>query len=117
MELEVALSVRALELEPVVVSARREDSRRGRRALNQFYRRYDWGQKTGFGERYYSVDFSETDHAAVGRAFGIQSWRVTEPGALEGALREALSCGAPALVDVVCQPLQEARAPVSEWIA
>jgi acetolactate synthase-1/2/3 large subunit len=81
---------------------------------------YGWikaGQKTGFGERYFSVDFSETDHAAVARAFGINAWRVTEPAALEGALREALESGGPALVDVVCQPLQEARAPVSEWIA
>ncbi len=81
---------------------------------------YGWikaGQKTGFGARYFSVDFGETDHAAVARAFGIDAWRVTEPGALEGALREAAASGAPALVDVVCQPLQEARAPVSEWIA
>jgi len=81
---------------------------------------YGWikaGQKTGFGERYYSVDFGETDHAAVARAYGIDAWRVTEPAMLEGALREALASGAPALVDVVCQPLHEARAPVSEWIA
>ena len=75
------------------------------------------GQKSGFGQRYYSVDFSETDHAAVARAFGIEAWRVTEPGALEGALRAALASNGPALVDVVCQPLQEANAPVSEWIA
>ena len=28
-----------------------------------------------------------------------------------------LAPGEPVLVDVICQPLQEARAPVSEWIA
>jgi len=75
------------------------------------------GQKTGFGERYFSVDFSQTDHAAVAGAYGIRSWSVSEPAQLEQSLRDALACGEPALVDVVCQPLQEANAPVSEWIA
>jgi acetolactate synthase-1/2/3 large subunit len=75
------------------------------------------GQKAGFGERYYSVDFSTTDHGAVAAAFGLDSWRVTEPERLEAALAAALASGGPALVDIVTQPLQEARAPVSEWIA
>ncbi len=75
------------------------------------------GQKAGFGARYYSVDFSPTDHAAVAAAFGLESWRVTEPEKLEGALGKALASGAPSLVDIVTQPLQDAEAPVSEWIA
>jgi acetolactate synthase-1/2/3 large subunit len=75
------------------------------------------GQKTGFGERYFSVDFGDTDHAAVARAFGLPAWRVTDPAALDGVLREAVASEGPCLVDVVCQPLHEARAPVSEWIA
>jgi acetolactate synthase-1/2/3 large subunit len=81
---------------------------------------YGWikaGQKTGFGGRYYSVDFSETDHAAVAAAFGVKSWRVEDPSALEGVLREAVAHDGPTLVDVICQPLHEARAPVSEWVA
>jgi acetolactate synthase-1/2/3 large subunit len=81
---------------------------------------YGWikaGQKTGFGERYFSVDFGATDHAAVASAFGVKSWRVEDPAKLRDALAAATASGAPALVDVVCQPLQEARAPVSEWIA
>jgi acetolactate synthase-1/2/3 large subunit len=81
---------------------------------------YGWikaGQKTGYGKRYFSVDFSATDHAAVASAYGVRSWRVTEPKALGAALREALAHGGPSLVDVVCQPLHEARAPVSEWVA
>ncbi|MET1083842.1 MAG: hypothetical protein ABWY12_12465 [Burkholderiales bacterium] len=40
-----------------------------------------------------------------------------DPAKLRDALAAATALGAPALVDVVCQPLQEARAPVSEWIA
>ena len=34
-----------------------------------------------------------------------------------GALRAAVETPGPALVDVISQPLQEARAPVSEWVA
>ncbi len=30
---------------------------------------------------------------------------------------EAIETDAPTLVDVVTQPLEEARAPVSEWVA
>jgi acetolactate synthase-1/2/3 large subunit len=81
---------------------------------------YGWikaGQKSGYGERYFSVDFGVTDHAKVAEAFGVRSWRVTNPGELAGALKQALARGAPSLVDVVCQPLHEAKAPVSEWVA
>jgi acetolactate synthase-1/2/3 large subunit len=75
------------------------------------------GQKAGFGERYYSVDFSETDHAGVAAAFGIKSWRVADPDQLAGVLKQAVAHDGPTLVDVVCQPLHEVDAPVSEWIA
>jgi len=81
---------------------------------------YGWikaGQKSGYGRRYFSVDFGVTDHAAVAAAFGVKSWRVTEPEDLGGALRQAFAHGGPTLVDIVCQPLEEAQAPVSEWIA
>jgi len=63
------------------------------------------------------VDFSETDHAKVAEAFGVRAWRVTDPNELNSALKKAISFGGPTLVDVVCQPLHEARAPVSEWVA
>jgi acetolactate synthase-1/2/3 large subunit len=81
---------------------------------------YGWikaGQKSGFGERYFSVDFSRTDHAAVASAFGVKSYRVEDPAKLRQALELAAEANEPVLVDVMCQPLQEARAPVSEWIA
>jgi acetolactate synthase-1/2/3 large subunit len=81
---------------------------------------YGWikaGQKSGYGERYFSVDFGVTDHAKVAEAFGVRSYRVTQPEALDGVLKQALAHGGPTLVDVVCQPLHEAKAPVSEWIS
>jgi len=81
---------------------------------------YGWikaGQKTGYGQRYFSVDFNRTDHAAVAAAFGLKSWRVEDPAKLAATLKEAFEHGGPTLVDVICQPLHEAKAPVSEWVA
>jgi acetolactate synthase-1/2/3 large subunit len=81
---------------------------------------YGWikaGQKTGYGQRYFSVDFGVTDHAKVAEAYGVKSWTVEDPRLLGGILQQALAAGGPTLVDVACQPLHEARAPVSEWVA
>lgn len=80
---------------------------------------YGWikaGQKSR-GGRFYSVDFGRTDNAAVATAFGIRSRRVDEPGDLAPAIREALGHKGPFLLDVRTQPLEEANAPVSKWIA
>lgn len=81
---------------------------------------YGWikaGQKTGFGERYFSVDFSRTDHAKVAAAYGLKTFSVENPGDLRPALTAAVTHDGPVLVDIISQPLQEANAPVSEWIA
>lgn len=75
------------------------------------------GQKTGYDARYYSVDFSRTDHAKVAEAYGVTSWRVEAPSDLKSALAEAIAHDGASLVDVIAQPLQDARAPVSEWVA
>ena len=75
------------------------------------------GQKHGFDQRYFSVDFNRTDHAKVAAAFGIKSWQVSEPKQLYETLQTALQLQQPTLVDIICQPLHEANAPVSEWIA
>ena len=81
---------------------------------------YGWikaGQKTGFDARYFSVDFNRTDHAAVAAAYGVKSWRVEDPRQLRSVFKQAVEYGGPTLVDVICQPLQDANAPVSEWVA
>ena len=81
---------------------------------------YGWikaGQKSGYAQRYFSVDFSATDHAAVASGFGIKCWRVTDPAQVAPVLKQALAAAEPTLVDIVCQPLQDAKAPVSEWVA
>ena len=81
---------------------------------------YGWikaGQRAGFDRRYFSVDFERTDHARVAAAYGLKSWSVSDPARLRGALAEAVAHDGPALVDVIVQPLHEANAPVSEWVA
>ncbi|MDH5529665.1 MAG: thiamine pyrophosphate-dependent enzyme, partial [Paracoccaceae bacterium] len=81
---------------------------------------YGWikaGQNSGFGQRFYNVDFARTDHAAVAAAYGITSWRVEDPEEFPAVIKKALAHDGPTLIDVIAQPLHEAAAPVSEWIA
>lgn len=75
------------------------------------------GQSSGFGKRFYNVDFSRTDHAKVARAFGVKAWTVESPKDLVPTLKEAIAHKGPSLVDIITQPLHEACAPVSEWVA
>ncbi|HJP23541.1 MAG TPA: thiamine pyrophosphate-binding protein [Alphaproteobacteria bacterium] len=75
------------------------------------------GQHHQYQGRYQSVDFSPGDHAAVAAAYGFDTWRVEDPNELGAALSAAVASSRPALVDVVCRPLHETEAPVSEWIA
>jgi acetolactate synthase I/II/III large subunit len=42
---------------------------------------------------------------------------VDDPVELHPILKRAVEAGEPTLVDIVCQPLREAKAPVSEWAA
>lgn len=80
---------------------------------------YGWikaSQKSGYGERYFSVDFDRTDHALVAEAYGIKSWTVRDPAELDGVIRKALSFGGPTLIDVIAQPLEQSNAPVSQWM-
>ena len=81
---------------------------------------YGWikaGQKAGFKQRYYAVDFNRTDHAAVAESFGVKSWRVEDPADLRRVFNLAIEHHGPTLVDIISQPLQDSHAPVSEWIA
>ncbi|GAB3646961.1 thiamine pyrophosphate-binding protein [Ramlibacter alkalitolerans] len=73
-------------------------------------------QKTGYGQRYFSVDFSRTDHARVAEAFGVKAWRIEDPADVHGVLKAALAHDGPALVDVISQELQDTAVPVSQWM-
>jgi len=81
---------------------------------------YGWikaGQKSSFDKRYYSVDFTRTDHAKVASAYGLKTWTVKKPKDLKKIISQALKQKGPCLIDIISQPLQDANAPVSEWIA
>ncbi|WP_035183784.1 thiamine pyrophosphate-dependent enzyme, partial [Achromobacter xylosoxidans] len=80
---------------------------------------YGWikaSQKAGYDKRYYSVDFDRTDHARIAEAYGVKAWRVEDPAKLDAAIKAAMEHDGPALIDVVAQPLQDAAAPVSQWM-
>ena len=80
---------------------------------------YGWikaSQKASYGRRYFSVDFDRTDHALIASGYGVRSWKVEDPEALGGVLREAAEHDGPALVDVIAQSLEEAAAPVLQWM-
>ena len=80
---------------------------------------YGWikaGQKQR-GEKYYKVDFSDSNHAAIAEAFGLESRRVEDPNELGDAIEASLTSKGPYLLDVVMQPLEEANAPVTKWIS
>jgi len=80
---------------------------------------YGWikaSQKAGYGGRYFSVDFSRTDHAAVAAAYGIEAMAVSDPGEVGNVLRRALAADRPVLVDIAVRPLQDSQAPVSQWM-
>ena len=81
---------------------------------------YGWikaGQKSSFDKRYYSVDFTRTDHAKVASAYGLKAWTVKKPKDLKKIILQALKQKVPCLIDIISQPLQDTNAPVSEWIA
>ena len=80
---------------------------------------YGWikaSQRASYGQRYFSVDFSRTDHARIAADYGVRSWRVDDPEQLGPVLRQAAEHGGPALVDVIAQSLEDAAAPVLQWM-
>ncbi|MBN9063222.1 MAG: thiamine pyrophosphate-binding protein [Rhizobiales bacterium] len=73
-------------------------------------------QRAGYDKRYFSVDFTRTDHARVAEAYGVKAFKVSDPADLGKTLRAAADHSGPVLVDIAAQPLEEAAAPVSQWM-
>lgn len=69
------------------------------------------------GDRYFSVDFTSVDYAAIARGFGLKAWSVTEATHLRRALQEALADGGPCFVDVVSESQITETPPVHAWLA
>ncbi len=73
-------------------------------------------QKTGYDERYFSVDFTRTDHEAVAKAYGLAAWTVEDPAEVDAVIARAVRHDGPSLVNVIAQPLEESAVPVSQWM-
>lgn len=58
-------------------------------------------QHSLYADRFFSVDFLDTDYGAVGRAFGCRGYRVSDPADLRSTLVEAIAAGETAVVDVL----------------
>lgn len=74
------------------------------------------GQDRSFGKRYFSTQFSTTDHAKVAEAYGLKTWSVKDPNLLAATLKEAFETDGPTLVDVYTRPLEESEVPVTAFL-
>lgn len=49
----------------------------------------------------FAAEFNDFDHGAIARSMGCAGMRVTEPGELEDAIRDAVASGKPTVIDVI----------------
>ncbi|RUN77004.1 thiamine pyrophosphate-binding protein [Sphingomonas sp. TF3] len=80
---------------------------------------YGWikaSQRAGYDARYFSVDFTRSDHARIAEAFGLKAWTVRDPAEMDAVVRAAFAHDGPTLIDVIAQPLEESAVPVSRWM-
>ena len=62
------------------------------------------GQNARYGGHTTSCDFSDTDFAAIARAFGCEGLMADQPTQLKATFERALACAGPVLVDVRTVP-------------
>ena len=86
-------------------------------ANNQGYMSIRGGQRK-ITDRHVLSEFARRDGSPYGvevadiaRGFGVRSWRVDDPDALESTLREAVECGEPTVVEV-----PTARDAAGPWV-
>jgi acetolactate synthase-1/2/3 large subunit len=66
-------------------------------------------------DRFFGVDFTQQDCAAIARGFGWIGVRVEDPADFEPALQEALSASAPVFIDVISADQIAETPPVIGW--
>ena len=74
------------------------------------------GQAQSYGKRFFGVDFSSTNHAAVASAYGLKSWRVERPEQIGEAFKKSLDCDGPSLVEIITRPLDSIEVPVTAYL-
>src|SRR5262249_372758 len=58
-------------------------------------------QHRKYDNRFIGVELRNPEFGMLAKAFGVRSWQVNSEPTLEKALREAVACGEPALVELV----------------
>lgn len=74
------------------------------------------GQQQSYGGRFFGVDFSKSDHAAIAAAYGLKTWKVERPEQLAGALSKAIASAGPTLVEIITRPLEQSEVPVTAYL-
>ncbi|MBI3949895.1 MAG: thiamine pyrophosphate-binding protein [Acidobacteria bacterium] len=72
-------------------------------------------QHLEYDQRYFGVDFTPVDYAAIARGFGLRGLRMNDPRDLPDALHEAMDSGQSTLIDVPTIPEYEELPPVTKW--
>ena len=68
-------------------------------------------------DRYFGVDFNPVDYAAIARGFGFRAAQVTDPEAVDRAVRLAIADGRPYFLDIVTESPVTETPPVAAWTA
>lgn len=68
-----------------------------------------WGaekayQRDFFGQRYIGADISNPPYDSIAKLYGAAGFRVDRPSGIEEALKEAMACGRPAIIDIQVDP-------------
>ncbi|MFT4037622.1 MAG: thiamine pyrophosphate-binding protein [Thermomicrobiales bacterium] len=68
-------------------------------------------------DRYFSVDFSTVNYAAIARGFGMDAAHVSDPADVPAALRRALASDGPYFLDLATESPITETPPVAAWTA
>jgi len=66
--------------------------------------------------KFFSVDFTPGNMAAVAEGFGLRAFRIVTPAELEEGLAEAFSVQEPVFLDIVTESLLNELPPVYSWL-
>lgn len=78
---------------------------------NSVYGNVRWQQKTYYGGRYIGTDLPVPDLAKLAEVLGAHGERVEKPGDIAPAIKRALACGKPAVVDVLIDASEDTLVP------
>lgn len=69
------------------------------------------------GDRYFGVDFTRVDYAAIARGFGFRAAHVDDPADVDRAVANAFADGGPYFLDIATESPVTETPPVAAWTA